>query len=101
MGYYYNKTPLLEPGLAWSVMNLLLTQVKSQRGLTSFIECHGINGRWLKPGNPYDIRITKLFKMVEIKAHYQSEDEFLEDWNAIGEHLLNLVRTPNHLIRFL
>jgi len=34
-------------------MNLFLMQVKSQRGLTSFIERRGINGKWLKPDKPH------------------------------------------------
>ena len=78
-----------------------LTQIKHQRGLTTFIERHGINGRWLKPEDPYNIRFTKFMKIMESKAHYQTDDEFLKEWNAAGEHILNLVRTPHHLIKFL
>ena len=98
MSYYFDKTPALGPGLAWSVMNHFLTQVKTHRGLTTFIEHRGINGRWLKAEEPYDIRFAKLVKILKIKAHYQTDEEFLDDWNAAGEHFLNLVRTVNHLI---
>ena len=101
MSYYSEKTPLLGAGLARNVMSQFLTQVKSRRGQTSFIERHGINGQWLKPDMPYDIRITKLFKILEVKAHYQTDEEFLDDWKAMGEQFLNLVRTPNNLIKFL
>ena len=101
MSYYFNKTPLLGAGLAWNMMNLILTQVKSHRGLTTFIEKHGVNGRYLMPDTPYNMAISKLMKIMELKAHYQTDDEFLEEWNATGEYLLNLVRTPSHLIHFL
>ena len=101
MSYYSNKTPLLGAGLAKNVMEQFLTQVKSHRGMTSFIERHGVNGKWLKSDMPYNIHITKFFKILELKAHYQNDDEFLDDWKAMGEQFLNLVRTPNHLIKFL
>jgi hypothetical protein len=37
---------------------------------------------------------------MEIKAHYQTDDEFLDDWKAAGEQFLHLVRN-HHLINFL
>ena len=95
MRHYYDKTPPLEVGLARCVMHQMLSQIKSHRGLTSFIEHRGVNGRWLKRHEPYNIRITKLFKIIEIKAHYQEDDEFLDEWRAIGESILHLVRKPN------
>ena len=97
----YEKTPQLGEGLAWSVMNFLFTQVKRHRGLTRFIETHGVNGRWLKPDDPYNIRITKLMKIMEIKARYQTDEEFLEEWNAMGELILSLSRVSHHLKSFL
>ncbi len=101
MTHFFDKTPILGAGLARSFMRHLLTQVKSHRGLTTFIEHRGVNGRWLKPDQPYNIRITKFFKILEIKAHYQDDEEFLDDWEAMGEQFLNIVRTPSHLIKFL
>lgn len=100
MSYFYDKTPALGAGLARSVMRYFLTQVKSHRGLTTFIEHRGVNGRWLKPYQPYDIRMSKFLKIMEIKAHYQTDDEFLDDWKAAGEQFLHLVRN-HHLINFL
>lgn len=101
MKNFNGKNSLLGAGLAKSVMQQLLTQVKQHRGLTTFIEHNGVNGKFLKPDVPYNIRFSKLMKIMENKARYQTDDEFLEEWNAIGEHLLDLVRTPNHLITFL
>lgn len=101
MKNFYEKTPQLGEGIAWSVMNFLLTQVKRHRGLTTFIEKNGVNGRWLKPDDPYNIRITKLMKIFEKKAHYQTDDEFLEEWNAMGELILSLSRVSHHLKSFL
>ena len=100
MSYYYDRTPILGAGLARSMMRHLLAQVKSHRGLTTFIEHRGVNGRWLKPDQPYNIRISKLLKIMEIKAHYQTDEEFLDDWKATGEFFLRLVR-HHHLINFL
>ena len=101
MTKFYEKTPQLGEGVGWSVMNFLLTQVKKHRGLTSFIEKNGVNGRWLKPDDLYNIRITKFMKIMEIKARYQNDDEFLEEWNALGEFILNLSRVSHHLKSFL
>lgn len=101
MSFFKSKTPELGAGLAWNVMNLFLMQVKSQRGLTSFIERRGINGKWLKPDKPSDISISKLVKMIESKAIYQTDEEFLDDWNALGEYIINQLNTPRHLIHFL
>lgn len=101
MRHFLDKTPVLGAGLAWCMMNYFLMQVKTHRGLVSFIERHGINGRWLKPYEPYDIRITKLTKIMETKAHYQTDDEFLDDWNAAGEFLLKHVRAHQKFLKNL
>ena len=102
MSFLRRKTPELGAGLAWNVMNLMLTQVKRQRGLTSFIERRGgINGKWLKPDKPYDIPISKLVRMLESKAIFQTDEEFLDDWNALGEYIINQLNAPRHLIHFL
>jgi hypothetical protein len=96
MNSFFDKTPRLGAGLAWYVMNKFLTQVKSQRGLTAFAEHHGINGRWLKPDAPFDIRFKKFIKILEVKAHYQTDEEFLNDWKALGDEFLTLVRAINY-----
>ena len=93
MSYYFDKTPILEAGLAWCVMSHLLTQVKSHRGLTAFIERCGVNGRWLKPATPFNIRISKFIKILEIKAHYQTDEEFLTEWQNLGKEFLTLIRS--------
>ena len=99
--YYREKTPKLGEGLASNVLNKLFTQVKEQRGMSTFIQENGVNGCWMKPDELYDIRVSKLFKIVENMRNYQTEDEFMEEWNAAGEYMLNLSRTPKHLIDFI
>ena len=99
--YYREKTPKLGEGLASNVLNKLFTQIKEQRGMTTFIQENGVNGCWMKPDELYDIRVSKLFKIVENMRNYQTEDEFMEEWNAAGEYMLNLTRTPRHLIDFI
>ena len=92
MSYFKRKTPLLTEGLACGAMRQLLQQIKGQRGLTSFIEQHGVNGKWLKTEEPYDITVSKLFRIIAHKAHFQTDDEFVEDWDALGRRLLKQVR---------
>ncbi len=94
MSYFFNKTPILEPGIACSFLNFFLTQIKSYRGLTTYIEHRGINGCWLKPTMPSDIRYSKLIKILELKATYQTDDEFLGDWEKAGEYFLEFIRNP-------
>lgn len=87
-----SKTPLLKPGLACTFLTLLLFQIKAHRGLTSFIERHGVNGCWLKVDAPADIRLSKFVKILAIKAHYQDEEEFLKEWQKAGKLILDFVR---------
>ena len=92
MSFTSKKIPVLETGLAMMAVQLLLSQVKKQRGLTTFIEKHGINGRWLKPDEPMDIDVNRLFKIISNKAHFQTDEEFIIDWNEAGKKFLQGVR---------
>ena len=92
MSFITKKIPALKAGLARIALQFLLSQVKNQRGLTTFIEKHGINGRWLKPDEPRDIDVTKLFKIISNKAHFQTDEEFISDWTEAGEEILRWVR---------
>jgi len=84
------KTPLLEPGLAKDIMDTLLEQLKSphNRGLTRYIEDRGVNGKDLKPDMPYDMRWTKVCKILSLKATFQDEEDFLTEWMNLGLLLL-------------
>ena len=84
------KTPLLEPGLAKDIMDTLLEQLKSphNRGLTRYIEDRGVNGKDLKPDKPYDLRWTKICKILRLKAVFQDEEDFLTEWMILGLLLL-------------
>lgn len=86
------KIPVLGLGLAFSAMQQLLTQIRHQHGLIRFIQRNGVNGRWLRADEPYDIHISRFFQIVRIKAHYQTDDEFLDDWNKLGEEILDEAR---------
>ena len=92
MTNYRKKIPALKDGVAKQAMQLLFQQVKAHRGLTSFIERHGINGMWLKIEEPMDIPVSKLFKILLRKAQYQTEDEFISDWNEAGRKFLKWAR---------
>lgn len=91
MSFYKEKTPVLEPGLARDFMEKILETIKSprNRGLITFIEANGINGKWLKLYNPYDIRISKLMKIFELKATYQMDDDFMDEWEKLGQFILS------------
>lgn len=56
MKHYREKTPKLGEGLASNVLNKLFTQIKEQKGMTTFIQRHGVNGCWMKPDDLYDIQ---------------------------------------------
>lgn len=86
------KIPVLGNGLANFAMKLFLTQIRHQHGLTRFIQRNGVNGRWLRADEPYDIHISRFFQIARIKAHYQTDDEFLDDWNELGENILDEAR---------
>lgn len=88
------KTPLLKPGLAKDIMETLLEQLKSHRnrGLTRYIEDRGVNGKDLKPDKPYDMRWTKVCKILSLKATFQDEDDFLTEWMVLGLLLLGNTR---------
>ena len=92
MSFISKKIPVLKAGLAREAVHSLLSQVKNQRGLTTFIEKHGINGKWLKPEEPKDIGVSKFFKILASKAHFQTDEEFIADLNKAGEDFLQWVR---------
>ena len=86
------KIPVLGSGLANFAMKQFLTQIRHQHGLIRFIQRNGVNGRWLRADEPYDIHVSRFFQILRIKAHYQTDDEFLDDWNELGEEFLKEVR---------
>ena len=92
MSIFSKKIPVLKAGLAREAVHLLLSQVKNQRGLTTFIEKHGINGKWLKKDEPMDIDVSKFFKILACKAHFQTDEEFIAEWNKAGKKFLQWAR---------
>lgn len=92
MSIFSKKIPVLKAGLAREAVQLLLSQVKNQRGLTKFIEDYGINGRWLKEDEPRDIDVSKFFRILANKAHFQTDEEFIKDWNEAGKKFLQWAR---------
>ena len=92
MSNFYQKIPILGKDLAFIAMEQFLIQIKRQRGLTSFIQRSGVNGKWLRADEPYDIHVSRFFQILRFKVHYQTDDEFLDDWNELGESFLKSVR---------
>lgn len=92
MTHYRCKIPALKDGVAKRTMLLLFLQLRQQRGLTSFVEKNGVNGKWLKIEEPMDILVSKFFKILSLKAQYQTEDEFINDWIEAGRKFLKHVR---------
>ena len=79
MTHFRKKIPALKDGMAREIVQKLLLQVKKQKGLTSFIHNRGIHSRFLKEEEPMDIPVSKLFKILQHKAQYQTDDEFIDD----------------------
>lgn len=89
----HEKIPLLGEGTAQRAMKEFLTIIKSHRGLTSFLEQHGINGKWLNPEKPYDINFSKLIKILEVAHAYRETDEtFTEEWNHMCKLYLKILK---------
>ena len=87
------KTPLLGDEKAQRAMKELLSIIKSHRGLTSFLEQHGINGKWLNPEKPYDISFSKLIKILDTAATYrETNDMFREEWNHMCKLYLKILK---------
>lgn len=87
------KTPLLGDEKAQRAMKELLSIIKRHRGLTSFMEKQGINGKWLNPDKPYDIRFSKLNKILEVAATYRETNEMFEDeWKHMCELFLDILK---------
>ena len=87
------KIPLLEEGTAQRAMKEFLTIIKSHRGLTSFLEQHGINGKWLNPEKPYDISFSKLIKILDTAHAYRETNEmFEEEWNHMCKLYLKILK---------
>ena len=94
MHYYNQKTPLLEEGTAQSAMTQFLTLIKSHRGLTSYLEKHGINGKLLQPDKPYNIRFEMLVNILKKAAQYRETDEtFCDEWNHMGLLFLKIIKS--------
>lgn len=91
MSIYKEKTPVLESGLAQDFMEKMMETIKSphNRGLVTFIEANGINGKWLKPYAHHDIRTSKLIKIFKLMAIYLMDDEFMEAWIKLGQFILS------------
>ena len=97
MAHYRKKIPVLNDGVAKKAMQLLLKHVKAHRGLTKFIEDYGINGKWLKEDEPRDIDVSKFFKILACKAHFQTDEEFIAEWNKAGKEFLQWVRKDHEV----
>lgn len=98
--YFREKTPKLGEGFASDVMNMFFTQIREQKGMTTFIQEHGVNGCWMKPDDLYDFRISKFFKILKIIVIFRTEDEFMEIWNAAGLKMYRQSRTASHMTGF-
>lgn len=94
MHYVNQKTPLLKEGTAQSAMQQFLTIIKSHRGLTSYLEKHGINGKLLQPDKPYNIRFSMLVNILEKATQYrETDEEFRDEWNHMCLLFLKIIKS--------
>lgn len=87
------KIKMLEEGTAKCAMTGFLTIIKSHRGLTRYLEDHGVNGIFLQPDKPYDIPFSKFSKILELSFDYsQTVDNFSAEWNRMNKLFCNIVK---------
>ena len=85
----FTKTPPILPmevGLERELMMFLLLEVKQIKGLTTALDQEaGINGKWLKPFEPYNISSQRLLQVIIHMAYYAGRGRL----EKISERLLN------------
>lgn len=78
----------MKEGPERELMSFLFQQMKQTRGLTTSLDQHaGINGKWFKPHEPYNIPSYRLLRMIVYAALYIGEDQFRRDFDHIINYL--------------
>lgn len=80
----------MEAGPERELMTFLFLQVKQIKGLTTALDQKaGINGKWLKPNEPYNIPSRRLLRMIIHMAHELGREQFKQKTNHFIEHLFD------------
>ena len=91
MTFYKAPTPPMKEGYEKEMMTLILEQVKRTKGLTTIIDkVAGINGKWIKPDEPYNIPITLFIRIMILKAIQQSYDDLIRDLKEVEDFVMFL-----------
>lgn len=92
MNYRSKKTPIIKDEKENLVAIRFLEQIHHERGLIHHLENEaGINGMLLKvQKRSLDLRESKVFKILLHKARLQCHDDFMADWDDLGELIIKL-----------
>lgn len=78
--YYSPRILLMKDGLECELLKLIITQVKHVKGLTSILSKEaGINGKWIKPEEPYNFSVKRFLRMIIFKVKYQEIEACMRD----------------------
>lgn len=82
----------MEEGPEQKLMAFYLKQVKQTKGLTTVLDNKaGINGKWLKPDEPYNIFSIRLIRTIIHKANFQTRDEFERDVLSLTDFIYDYI----------
>lgn len=75
------------------LMTFFLEQVKRTKGLTTVLDRKaGINGKWLKPDEAYNINSSRLLRAFIYKAINQTHDDFEKDVTQFIDFIYHLIK---------
>ena len=88
MNFYKSRPiPLLEAGPERELMVCILERVKRIKGLTTaLVQKAGVNAKWLKPDEPYNIPSKRLLRIVLHTMYKLDQDEFKERVNSLIDY---------------
>ena len=88
MNFYKSQPiPLLEAGPERELMVCILERVKRIKGLTTaLVQKAGVNAKWLKPDEPYNIPSKRLLRIVLHTMYKLDQDEFKERVNSLIDY---------------
>ena len=88
MNFYKSRPiPLLEAGPERELMVCFLERVKRIKGLTTaLVQKAGVNAKWLKPDEPYNIPSKRLLRIVLHTMYKLDQDEFKERVDSLIDY---------------
>ena len=91
MNFYKSQPiPLLDAGPERELMVCFLERVKRIKGLTTaLVQKAGVNAKWLKPDEPYNIPSKRLLRIVLHTMHYLGREECKQRANTLIDYVFD------------